>query len=997
MEFHTPGGNRACADEGFEFGRGGCAARPGWSVAGGLLALFAALLALPLQAQEQSDDATLDHVRLRGTSPYQYVNLSPSFDSDTFTYTASAANRLDEVLLFVTPSDDDASFVVTSSYDTSPERFTVGADRLWEHRWISEGTEGARLNLDVGSNTVTVTVTAEDSTTQTYTMVVTRAAAPPAPTDCPEDTDWCTTMRVGHYHDRIGTGSDGNQRYFDYKGYLGYMNMGDFGSRTFTHGVNEYEVKRLDVVTYPLFSPYALVEELYLGTEPNLPVGTVLQVGADTFTVATEPELQTTEFSNPPAFTEGQHVTVSLKLPEPKLTAAFESALVGHDGSGTFKVDLKFSKPLSAGSRAKLNDLLTVSGGTLKRVRRVNKQRDHWRLRVRPSALDAVTVSLTSSGECSDGALCTEDGETLSNAPSTTIEALPGLSVADAQIQEAAGAVLTFRVTLDRQVLHAVTVDFATSDGTATAGEDYTAAGGTLTFAACETEKTVTVAVLDDAPDEGSETLTLTLSNASGAHIADDSATGTITNSDPMPQAWLARFGRTIASQAIDAIGGQIAGGGGMHMTVGGQRLSLAGEPDAAGDVASVLGTLFSTGEDGDPTPSMTERELLLGSSFQLSAGGETGAPAWSAWGRFSTGGFDAEVDETRLNGTVTTGFLGADVDTGRWLGGVALSSSKGDGDYALIDGADRGDVESSLTALYPYARLRLTDDVAVWGLAGYGTGELALHGNPGTERARTYRPDISMRMVGLGARGEVVTPSRPSGLAVAVKSDAFWVGTTSERVAGLMGSEAEVSRARLGMEGSRTFDVGGAALTPSLELGLRHDAGDAETGTGIEAVAGVRYTSGAVTAEAAVNTLFAHEDASYEEWGASGTLRIDPGQSGRGLSLNLSPSWGGATHGANRLWSLDAAQGLSREPDIDAGRRLDARLAYGIGVPENRGVVTPYTGLSLADGGAHTVRAGVRWNVAPGAVLGVEGTRDEGAGANTPANAIRFQTRLRW
>ena len=55
--------------------------------------------------------------------------------------------------------------------------------------------------------------------------------------------------------------------------------------------------------------------------------------------------------------------------------------------------------------------------------------------------------------------------------------------------------------------------------------------------------------VLHDAHDEGSETLTLTLSNASGAVIKSDraTATGTITNDDPIPQAWISRFGRTVA------------------------------------------------------------------------------------------------------------------------------------------------------------------------------------------------------------------------------------------------------------------------------------------------------------------------------------------------------------------------------------------------------------------------------------------------------------------
>ena len=93
---------------------------------------------------------------------------------------------------------------------------------------------------------------------------------------------------------------------------------------------------------------------------------------------------------------------------------------------------------------------------------------------------------------------------------------------------------------------------YATSDGTATAGADYTADSGTLSFAIGETEKTVSVDVLDDTHDEGSETMTFTLSNpvpSATAKLGDATATGTINNSDPMPQAWIARFGRTVGSR----------------------------------------------------------------------------------------------------------------------------------------------------------------------------------------------------------------------------------------------------------------------------------------------------------------------------------------------------------------------------------------------------------------------------------------------------------------
>ena len=66
---------------------------------------------------------------------------------------------------------------------------------------------------------------------------------------------------------------------------------------------------------------------------------------------------------------------------------------------------------------------------------------------------------------------------------------------------------------------------YATSDGSATAGADYTAVSGTLSFRAGERTQTVEVELLDDNHDEGEETFTLTLSNASGAVITDGQAT----------------------------------------------------------------------------------------------------------------------------------------------------------------------------------------------------------------------------------------------------------------------------------------------------------------------------------------------------------------------------------------------------------------------------------------------------------------------------------------
>ncbi len=107
------------------------------------------------------------------------------------------------------------------------------------------------------------------------------------------------------------------------------------------------------------------------------------------------------------------------------------------------------------------------------------------------------------------------------------------LSVADASAEE--GEPLTFTVALSPPSTETVTVDWATSGGTAVSGTDFTAGTGTLTFTAGDTEKTFTVATTEDVTDQVNETFTVTLSNATGAAISGATATGTIKDDDAPP------------------------------------------------------------------------------------------------------------------------------------------------------------------------------------------------------------------------------------------------------------------------------------------------------------------------------------------------------------------------------------------------------------------------------------------------------------------------------
>ena len=181
------------------------------------------------------------------------------------------------------------------------------------------------------------------------------------------------------------------------------------------------------------------------------------------------------------------------------------------------------------------------------------------------------------------------------------------------ELQGAAGyeslGYASVRVRLAAPVTGSVTVDYATAADTgasnqATAGSDYTAVSGTLTFAAGETAKTVSVPVLDDAIDEGREVMRLLLSNPRGAYLRNvhRRARGIITNDDALQQAWLSRFGRTVGGHVTDAVSGRLVDGltPGAHATVAGQAVDLTRTEDgkALADLLAGLGQRFGAPAD---------------------------------------------------------------------------------------------------------------------------------------------------------------------------------------------------------------------------------------------------------------------------------------------------------------------------------------------------------------------------------------------------------------
>ena len=562
------------------------------------------------------------------------------------------------------------------------------------------------------------------------------------------------------------------------------------------------------------------------------------------------------------------------------------------------------------------------------------------------------------------------------------------LSVADARTTEETDATLEFAVTLSQAASETVTVDYATADGTAQTGQDYTATDGTLTFAAGETQKTVSVAVLDDAHDEGEETLTLTLSNASGARIADNVATGTIANEDPLQQAWLARFGRTAAQRVLDGVQARLRAPheSGIRATVAGHDLSGAGEVVAQDrfKAQSEWGRSEATEVQFGPQL-LTMRDLMTGSAFTLSS--ETVGGLGTLWGRGAYSGFGGSDNGLSLDGGMMTGMFGADYAIGRWVVGLPLSHSRGDGSWHSADrGAGR--MVSSLTGLYPYVGYELAERLSLWGTAGYGQGDLALMMQSG----ESHHTAMDLTMAAVGVRGDLVSGRQAGGLSLALESDALLVRTTSAAVSdpsGLLAAAvADVSRLRLGLEGSLELGLaGGRLLTPTVELGLRHDGGDAETGFGVELGGGTVFADAVrgLMAQVMVRGLVAHEAADFRDWRVSGSLRFDPTPSSAlGPAVALTPSWGGSSSGGvAALLGRETLAGLAAN-DAAASGRLDAEAAYGLAVFGGRAMGTPYLWVGQSEV-FREVRMGcrlelLRWE---GLEMGIEGTQRESTGDN--------------
>ena len=524
--------------------------------------------------------------------------------------------------------------------------------------------------------------------------------------------------------------------------------------------------------------------------------------------------------------------------------------------------------------------------------------------------------------------------------------------------------------------------------------------------------------------------------------------------------AWLARFGRAVTDPVLDAVSGRLSAPGSAgvalnlagralpvwnrhsvaheygstedapvtvatsgHAVTGGLRASLA-RPAERGSRDALRSWLSHTGAGDDhDTPggfpgaqslavqswSPTSRDLRSGTSFALT--GEPGADGGllSFWGQGALNRFDGREDDLALDGEATTWLVGADRSRQSHTVGAMLGHSQVVGGYrssADNGEAESGEIEATLTGVYPYTGLVVHERLSVWAVAGYGTGDLTLK----PEGGGSVETGLSLTMAAAGVRSEALRAPEASGLSLAVKGDVRVTRVSSDAagdaVAGrLLVANAEVWRARAGVEGARSFalDEKGGVVTPSFEVGARFDGGDAETGFGADIGGGVALVAPGhgVTAALKARGLVAHKDQDLREWGVSAAFAWDPRpQTQRGWSLSLMQSWGASSSGGmEALLSRDTLAGLSANDESPASQRLEVELGYGLAVFGGDFTGAPNAGVALT-GGGRDWRFGWRltpaWPDASGFEVNLDVLRNEVDG-KVPEHAVTLRGGIRF
>ena len=382
--------------------------------------------------------------------------------------------------------------------------------------------------------------------------------------------------------------------------------------------------------------------------------------------------------------------------------------------------------------------------------------------------------------------------------------------------------------------------------------------------------------------------------------------------------------------------------------------------------------------------------QLLAGSSFTLplNAAGTGGGLFRNVtiWGSGDYRDFDGGNSRTlNYEGDVISLNFGMDSRVGTdMLAGFSVSRAEAEVDYDDVNGVS-GESTTTLTSVNPYVGWRMDHRINLWATAGYGWGDVEIDDGA----ADTRESDLEQQMVAAGASGLLVDSDemiQGGTTTVRIKAETAYTWADIDGEGALKGPTLNASRSRLMLEAvhEQALESGGT-LNSSLEVGVRHDAGDGEDGEGFETGAGLRFSDPAsgVTFGGRARALLGH-NGDYDEWGFSGLVHIDPGADGVGLALSVEPQWGQTASGVQRMWEADAIGGALL--DSQSPLRMNTRIAYGMVAlwGGRQGVLTPYADMSLSGEGSRRLSLGGQFNIESSVQMSLEVMHDQPAYGDT-------------
>ena len=589
---------------------------------------------------------------------------------------------------------------------------------------------------------------------------------------------------------------------------------------------------------------------------------------------------------------------------------------------------------------------------------------------------------------------------------------LAGLTISPQQVEEGSEPVmvtvtarLAYAVTTDTDV----TVTVGGGESTATVGSDYIEVAPfvlRIPVGAASARGRFELIALDDRLDEAEETIRISARIDAGVASAAEAHMRLVDNDDPSAEIIapaLTRFGRTVGEQAVDAItarmvpnralgfSGRIAG----HDIRRCDPAPRKSDPDRPDDAASnapaqnerirpcdeavsrgtdALQTLLSgadatldradagslglpgNGEASSPGRVQGLADMLAGTSFSYLSEIDSGA-RMGFWGKGVLSRFDGTHGETNLTGKVSGAMLGTDWQMDDRLIGLMISRSHGDIDYRFnSNAAGKGSITADLTAFVPYVSFRLADRLQGWFAPGYGLGSMTLKPQEGPENGSERQVPINWYMLAAGLREALVEPSEESGPGLDLTADFLHTQTSSgslgasEALPALAATSGMTQRLRVGFDARWKGALPYGDFTPHLDVALRHDIGDADTGRGVEIGGGFRVSDPGLGLDLDLSgrTLALHEEGDFENWGLGLSLAWDPApETKRGWSVRLRHDLGDVSGGQAALLAPSAFPAL-QETDRDTGR-WSAEAAYGASLGQGL-VGSPYTALSGND-----------------------------------------------